>query len=434
MNISIFGLGYVGCVSVGCLAKAGHKVVGVDIDQDKVNQINSGIPTVVEKDLDSLIKTQRAEGKIQATKDVNYAINNTNVSLICVGTPSSTNGHLDFSAIKSVVADIGRVLKNKDKFHVIAIRSTIMPGICEQVSDIIEKESGKRSGLDFYVLSNPEFLREGTAVTDYFNPPYILLGAKNEKAINIMRDIYKGIDSEIIVAEIAVAELIKFVNNSFHALKVTFGNEVGNICKQLNINSHELMEIFVKDKQLNISSYYLKPGFAYGGSCLPKDLKAFKTIAYDNYIDTPVINSIEKSNDNQIERAFNFILNYEKNNIGFLGLSFKKDTDDLRNSPNVILLELLFGKGKSIKVYDKNVNLSILKGANKNYINSQVPHIKDILSENIDDVINNSDIIIIGNKDPVYIDSLINSDKIIIDLVHLDEKLLLKDNYFGINW
>ena len=289
MNISIFGLGYVGCVSMGCLAKMGHNVLGIDLNKQKVEQINNGHATIVEKKIDTIISDQIALGKIKATVDSSNAVQNSKVSIICVGTPSTQEGHLDLSAVISVAKDIGLSLKNKTEFHTIAVRSTVLPGTCEQITEIIAKTSGRTPEVNFSVISNPEFLREGSAVFDYFHPPYTLIGVNNKKAKEIMIEIYQDIDAELIIADVQTAEIMKYINNSFHALKVSFGNEVGNICKKLNIDSHNVMDIFVRDTQLNISPYYLKPGFAYGGSCLPKDLKALQTLAHDLYLKTPVI-------------------------------------------------------------------------------------------------------------------------------------------------
>jgi len=434
MNISIFGLGYVGCVSLGCLSKSGHKVIGVDTNIDKVSQINDGLPTIIEKEIDDIIAKQRKLGNIEATIDSCMAIENSEVSIVCVGTPSSDNGHLNFSALYSVAKDIALGIKNKQDFHVIAIRSTIMPGLCNEISDLIAKESGKKAGEDFYVLSNPEFLREGSAVQDYYNPPFILIGSENDTASSIMKSIYAEINAEIIIEKIKIAELLKYVNNSFHALKVTFANEIGNICKVLDIDSHRLMNIFIKDKDLNISPYYLKPGFAYGGSCLPKDLKALNAIANDNNLITPVLDSIDKSNCMQIDRAFDIIKKSKLKKIGFLGISFKAGTDDLRNSPNVTLLELLIKNKHSVMAYDKDVNMAIFTGTNKEYIDSHVPHIKEILNEDIDEVIEDSELVVIGNNNKLYIEYIRNLDKPIIDLAGIGNILTHKKNYIGINW
>ena len=299
MKVSIFGLGYVGCVSAGCLSSRGHKVIGVDVSENKVNLINLGRPTIIEAEIDKLIKKATEQKLLEATLDANYAINNTDISIIAVGTPSSKEGHLDLQYVFYVAQQIGDAIKEKTSFHVIVIRSTVLPGTNEKVAEIIEKISGKKNGEDFGVVSNPEFLREGTAVYDYFNPPLTLIGYDCEKAKDIVLELYNSLPNEKICTEIKVAEIMKYVSNTFHALKITFGNEIGNICKELEIDSHKVMEIFCKDKYLNISPYYFRPGFAYGGSCLPKDTKALKTMAKDMYIKVPVIRSIEYSNSIQ---------------------------------------------------------------------------------------------------------------------------------------
>jgi len=435
LNISIFGLGYVGCVSLGCLAQNGHIVIGVDVSETKVDLINRGIATIVEKDIDEIIRAQFNSGKIRATKDPKEAVLNTEISIIAVGTPSSVNGHLVLDYIYKVVENIADALKQKNGFHVIAIRSTVLPGTCEKAAKMIEKISGKIYNKDFTVVSNPEFLREGTAVNDYFHPPYTLIGSDSKSGSEKMSQLYNEIDAEIVITSIKEAEIIKYVNNTFHALKVSFANEIGNICKTLGVDSLEVMKIFVKDKQLNISPYYLRPGFAYGGSCLPKDLKALQTLAHDLYLDTPVIQSINKSNDIQIKRAEKIITDCNKNKIGILGLSFKEGTDDLRNSPSVNLIETLIGKGFTIKIYDKSVQYSQLTGRNKDYIDQHIPHLAKLMESDIEQVISISELLVVSTREKEFDEVLRNiHDKKIIDLVGLDKELLNKPNYFGINW
>ncbi len=297
MRISIFGLGYVGCVSLGCLAQNGNNIIGVDIETVKVDLINQGKPTIIEKDIDDILAAQHALGRIRATSDAFDAVANSEVSIICVGTPSGPEGHLNLEYIYKTAAQIGEVLKQKKEFHVVALRSTVLPGTNMKVGEIIEQTSGKQRNVDFSVVSNPEFLREGTAVADYYNPPYTVIGSDNDQAISIMKEIYSPVAGTVEIVDIKVAELIKYINNSYHALKVVFANEVGSVCKKLGINSHEVMRLFCLDTKLNLSPYYFKPGFAYGGSCLPKDLKALQTLAHDYYLNVPVINSIEASNN-----------------------------------------------------------------------------------------------------------------------------------------
>jgi GDP-mannose 6-dehydrogenase len=435
LNISIFGLGYVGCVSLGCLSKNGHHVVGVDVSQTKVNQINSGKATIIEKDIDQIIFEQRQTGNIEATTSAKDAVLKTEISIICVGTPSSDKGHLNLEFIFKVAEDIGIALKEKKEFHIIVIRSTIFPGTCDKVATQIENISKKQRNVDFAIVDNPEFLREGTAVNDYFNPPLTLIGSDNNVAANKVAELYKKLPAEIVISDLQVAEIMKYVNNSFHALKISFGNEIGNICTELGIDSHKVMEIFSKDKQLNISPYYFKPGFAYGGSCLPKDLKGLQTLAHDMYVEVPVINSIDKTNEIQIQRAIKMIYKHGNKKLGFLGLSFKEGTDDLRNSPAVSIIESLIGKGCDISIYDQNINVSLLTGTNKEYIDSKIPHLSSLMVDTAKKVFDKSDVIIINTKEKEFFPLLKEyHDKIIIDMVRLDESLLSNPNYVGINW
>jgi GDP-mannose 6-dehydrogenase len=435
MNISIFGLGYVGCVSLGCLAKNGHRVTGVDVNQIKIDQINMGKPTIIEKDIDVIIREQHQNKRISATSDYIKAILETELSIIAVGTPSTPQGHLNLSYIFKVAGNIGEVLKNKNDFHIIAIRSTIMPGTCEKFAEIIEKTSGKKKDIDFAVLANPEFLREGSAVHDYFNPPVTFIGGSHKKAADKLAGLYKDLPGETIITDIKVVEIMKYINNTFHALKISFANEIGNICKALGIDSHKVMDLFVKDKQLNISPYYFKPGFAYGGSCLPKDLKGLQTLAHDHYIKAPVIENIDKTNSLQIERVIEYLSSFKNKKLGFLGLSFKAGTDDLRNSPAVTVIESMLGKGFSISIYDKNVSISDLTGTNKEYINEHIPHLTKLMLDDIQQLISDSDVIIVSTKEKEFIHVLQTiNEKQIVDLVHLGDEIKAKPNYYGINW
>ena len=434
MNISIFGLGYVGCVSLGCLAKNGHTVIGVDVSDIKVNLINEGKPTIIEKDIDAIIAEQHAQGRVSATRDYNAAVLNSEVSIICVGTPSSDEGHLNLDYIFASARQIGESLKGKTGFHVIAIRSTVMPGTNEKVGRIVEEASGKKRNEGFAMVSNPEFLREGTAVADYYNPAITVLGSDSPQALEIMSEIYADVNAPIEKTEVEVAELIKYVNNSFHALKIVFANEVGNICKKLAIDSHKVMELFCKDTHLNISPYYFKPGFAYGGSCLPKDLKGLKTLAHDLYLVSPVIDAVEASNENQKRIAFEMITNTGKRQIGILGLSFKEGTDDLRYSPIVEVVERLMGKGYTIKIYDKNVNLSKLVGANREYIDRHLPHLSDLITDDLHAVMNESEVLVVSHRNPLFREPLqAVKNKPIIDLVRIFDNNN-EANYSGIAW
>lgn len=434
MNISIFGLGYVGCVSLGCCAQDGHNVIGVDVSRQKVDLINQGKATIIEQTIDTIISEQFTKGRIRATTAFTEAVLASDISIICVGTPSTEQGHLDLTHVLTVAEQIGNVLKKKASFHTVVIRSTVLPGTNAKVGEIIKKISGKERNSDFGVVSNPEFMREGSAVHDYYNPAVIVIGSDCKKSIDFVKDIYKNVKSPIIETDIHVAELIKYVNNSFHALKISFANEVGNICKALNIDSHVVMDVFCKDKNLNISTAYFKPGSAYGGSCLPKDLKALRILAHDHYLVSPVIESIERSNDNQKERAFKLITSQGKKNIGIIGLSFKPGTDDLRYSPAVDLAERLLGKGYHLKIYDENVYISDLTGTNKAYIERHIPHLSELFVTDLDMLVKESDVVVISHSYATLPDVLKKYPRtIIIDLVRAFDSSDFK-NYEGICW
>ncbi|WP_276499741.1 nucleotide sugar dehydrogenase [Pontibacter litorisediminis] len=435
MDISIFGLGYVGCVSLGCLAKNGHRVIGVDISQFKVDLINQGKPTILEKDIDKIIKDGFDSGRIAATVCADEAVLNTDISIICVGTPSSPHGHLNLSYIFKTAEQIGLALKEKNSFHTIVIRSTVLPGTNERFGEVIEKYSGKKRGEHFSVVSNPEFLREGSAVKDYFHPSVTVIGGDSVEAIEKVSSLYSCLDAPIEVTDIKIAELIKYVNNSYHALKIAFANEVGNVCKALSIDSHKVMELFCKDTRLNISTAYFRPGFAYGGSCLPKDLKGFVTLGHDNYVNTPVLGGIDLSNEYQKKMAYEMVAKTGKRNVCFIGLSFKAGTDDLRYSPAVDLAETLIGKGYRITIYDENVRLSKLIGANKAFINERLPHLSELITQDLEKALSMNDIVVITHKNfdiETYRD-LLKDKEAVIDLVRIPAIENLP-NYEGICW
>lgn len=435
MKISIFGLGYVGCVSLGCLSKNGHEVIGVDINPLKVGLINKGLPTIVEKDIDKIIKQEFEKGKISATVSATEAIKATTLSIICVGTPSSPQGHLNLNFIYKTAEQIGEALKEKDDFHVVVIRSTVLPGTNQKIGEIIETFSGKKRGEGFSVVSNPEFLREGSAVKDYYSPAVTVIGGDHQEALETVSSLYKDLSSPIEITGIEEAEIIKYVNNSFHALKISFANEVGNICKSLNIDSHNVMEIFCKDTHLNISPVYFKPGFAYGGSCLPKDLKGLVTLAHDQYLSTPVLNAIHESNENQKRIAFELINRTGKRKIALMGLSFKEGTDDLRYSPSVDISEKLIGKGFKLSIYDNNVHMSKLVGANKQFIDQHLPHLSELITDDPKLALEDADIVLLNHKnfDPKPYMDLLSEKEILIDLVRIPELETLP-NYVGLCW
>lgn len=434
MRISVFGLGYVGCVSVGCLARNGHEVVGVDVNECKVDLIRNGKATILEKGIDSLLKEGYDRGLISATRCAGEAINNTELSIICVGTPSSPHGHLNLTYIYKTAEQIGKELKNKNSYHTVVIRSTVLPGTNKKVGEIIEAHSGKSRGKHFSVVSNPEFLREGSAIYDYYHPSVTVIGGDDERAVRKVACLYENLEAPVEITAIEVAEMIKYVNNSFHALKISFANEIGNICKALNIDSYQVMELFCKDTRLNISPTYFKPGFAYGGSCLPKDLKGLVTLGHDHYIPTPVLGGIDSSNEHQKRIAFQLIENTGKKKVCLVGLSFKEGTDDLRYSPYVDLAEMLIGKGYSLTIYDQNVHLSKLVGANREYIEQRIPHLSELITDDLEKALTENEVIIINQRKihPCF-RNLLEAKGAVIDLVRIPE---LEDlpNYQGLCW
>ena len=436
MKISIFGLGYVGCVSAACLAKEGHDVIGVDVNPTKVEIVNRGECPIVESGMSELIKEMANSQRLRATTNTQEAIDNSDLSLVCVGTPSNANGSLDLSYVERVCQEIGSVLRSKTDRHTLVIRSTMLPGTIESVVvPALEAYSERRAGRDFGVCINPEFLREGTSLRDFYAPPFTLIGADDEQTANLVRQLYATINAQVLVTPVKTAEMVKYVCNCFHALKISFANEVGNICKSLGIDSHEVMEVFCQDTKLNLSAYYLKPGFAFGGSCLPKDLRAINYKAKQLDIEVPLLSSLLQSNRLQVERAVEMVLRTGKNRIGVLGFSFKAGTDDLRESPMVSLIETLIGKGFQLAVYDRDVSLARLFGANKEFIERGIPHISQLMRSSLDEVLETSDLLIVGNKSEEFreIESKLRADQVVIDLVRLFEKT--SDGvYQGICW
>ena len=438
MRISIFGLGYVGAVSAGCLAKDGHTVIGVDPYQPKVDLINAGKTPVIEKDIGEIMQKAVADGLLIATQDVSRAVFDTDISLICVGTPSQTNGSLDLKYVRKVCEEIGAVLKEKKDFHVVVARSTMLPGSMRSiVIPALEASSGKQAGVDFGVCNNPEFLRESTAVFDYYNPPKTVIGETDTRAGDLLASIYANLDAPLVRTSVETAEMVKYTDNVWHALKVGFANEIGNICKAVGIDGHEVMDIFCKDTKLNLSPYYMKPGFAFGGSCLPKDVRALTYKARVSDIDVPILNAIIPSNQRQIEKGLSMIVEKGSKKIGILGFSFKAGTDDLRESPLVEVIERLIGKGYDIRLYDKNVKIASLVGANKDYILNHIPHISGLMVDSIDEVMVHADTVVIGNGAAEFrsIAENIPAGKNVVDLVRItDRRSLDEDGYDGICW
>jgi GDP-mannose 6-dehydrogenase len=435
MKISVFGLGYVGCVSAACLAGEGHHVIGVDINPVKVKEINSGKSPILEKGLEKLIAETVLDRKLSATLDYKEAVLNSDVSFLCVGTPSNNNGSISLKFLEKVAKEIGISLKRKRKGHLIVNRSTALPGSLNQLRKIIEQTSNKIIGRDVHLAVNPEFLREGSAVKDFYEPPYTLVGCDNNFSKDILRNIYSFLKVPFIVVSNEEAELIKYINNSFHALKITFANEIGRLSKSLGIDSQKIMKIVMADTKLNLSPCYLTPGFAFGGSCLPKDLRAINYFAKHRDVDIPLIQNILISNDHHLNYTFNLINQMGRSTIGFIGLSFKPNTDDLRESPAVNLAERLIGKGNEILIYDQNVYKNRLIGSNKEFILKHLPHFFKLLTDDIKELIKRSDILIIVQPFDILLkNTKLLSSKIIIDLFGIDELKFSCGEYFGICW
>ncbi len=437
MRISIFGLGYVGAVSAACLARDGHEVIGVDRAATKVALINAGRSPIIEAGLDALIADAVTSGRLSATTEPEAAVRDTQLSIVCVGTPSASNGSLDLRFVDAVCAEIGAALQGKAGYHTVVMRSTILPGTMRGlVIPKLEAASGKRAGADFGLCNNPEFLREGTAIHDYDHPPKTVIGAVDERSAEPLRELYGSLPAPLIVTGIEVAELVKYVDNVWHALKVGFANEIGAICKPLGIDSHAVMEIFCRDTKLNISPYYLKPGFAFGGSCLPKDVRALNYEASQLDLKLPIIGSIIDSNRLQIERALELIMAQGRRRIGILGFSFKAGTDDLRESPVVELIERLIGKGYELRLYDRNVNLARLVGANREYILEHIPHIERLMVDSLDELLAHAELVVVGNPDPEFRQVLArrNGGQRVIDLVRIEPGARSSDRYEGLSW
>lgn len=441
MNVSVFGLGYVGSVSAACFAEDGHHVIGVDVAPAKVASLNEGRSPIVEKGLDEMIRTNTAAGRLRATTSTSEAVRDTEISLICVGTPSRKNGSLDLTYLERVAEQIGEALKDKESYHVVVVRSTVLPGTThEVVIPALERTSGKKYGTGFGVTVNPEFLREGTAIHDFRNPPLTLVGHNYQSDAAPTKALYARVEAPLETTTIRTAEMMKYASNTWHALKVTFANEIGNICKRVGIDSHEVMSIFCKDQKLNLSWSYMKPGFAFGGSCLPKDVRALQYRAKEVDLEMPVIQSILSSNQMQIQHAIDEIVEIVdtgKKRVGLLGFSFKAGTDDLRESPIVILAEALLGKGYALCIYDRNVSLARLVGANRDYINTQIPHLSSLLTESIDDLLEGSDVIVVGNMAPEFSEALTRTraDHVILDLVRVKTpRQAIPGEYHGICW
>src|SRR5271163_4331757 len=430
-------MGYVGTVSAGCLAQDGHEVIGVDPVRAKVDLINAGQSPIIEAEIEEIINAAVKSGRLRATSDQDQAIRETELSFVCVGTPSQVNGNLDLTYIRRVCEMIGKVLKNKAARHTVVIRSTILPGTMRQiVIPILEEFSGKKAGIDFGVCNNPEFLREGSAVKDFNAPPKTVIGELDQASGSLLAVLYEELDAPLIRASLETAEMVKYVDNSWHALKIGFANEIGNLCKVLGVDSHEVMQIFCQDEKLNISPAYLLPGFAFGGSCLPKDLRALTYTGKIHDLELPILTSILPSNEIQISRGVKLIMQKGHKRVGVLGFSFKEGTDDLRESPVIEVIERLLGKGYDLRIYDKNVNIASLVGANRDFILNRIPHISRLMVDHVDAILDHAQTIVIGNKDPAFRDvpNQLRDGQSIVDLVRISDQRSGNGKYDGICW
>lgn len=439
MTVGVYGLGYVGCVSAVCLASQGTQVIGVDVNTDKVELLGRGLSPIVEERIGDLTAQVVATGKLTVTVDAHDTVLNSDVSLVCVGTPSTSRGELTTGFLEQVTAEIGRALAETNRWHVVVYRSTMVPGTCEELLiPKLEELSGKRAGRDFGVCVNPEFLREGTSVKDFFAPPKTVVGASDSHAAETVMALYASLPGPRYTVPIRIAEMTKYVDNSFHALKVAFANEIGAICASQGLDSHEVMDIFLADTKLNLGPAYLRPGFAFGGSCLPKDVRALNHIARRNIVDAPLLGNLLRSNESHLQRAVDLITGDARRKVGIFGLSFKPGTDDLRESPLVELAERLFGKGFDVKIFDANVALSRLVGANRAYISQRLPHIGQLLTDDIDEVLGHGEILIVGSREPEVLHAIArrSSDQLVIDLVRIPDaqQWRNRENYRGIAW
>lgn len=438
MKISVFGLGYVGAVSLACLGRDGHQVVGVDIDTTKLDMIRRGISPIVEAGMPELVRDVVASGRVTVMSDVERAVGETDLSFICVGTPSKPNGSQDLSAILRVAEQLGRAMQAKETHHVFVMRSTVVPGTVDgTLRPIFETESRKRDGVEFDLCFMPEFLREGSSIRDYDEPPFVIVGSRSPRASEVLRSVFAHLPCDFHATSVGTAEMLKYSSNLFHAAKITFANEMGRLCQAYGVDSHEVMDLFCKDTRLNISPAYLKPGFAFGGSCLPKDLRAALNMAKTRDVELPLLSAIPVSNAVHIQKAMDVVLANGRRSVGLIGLSFKSGTDDLRESPLVTLAEHFIGKGLKLLIYDQEVNLSRLIGANKRFIDTTIPHIAELMTSDCRTLIRESEVLVVGSKDSLVTKTLreeVRPSHVLLDLVNLPQKSELHCQYHGVCW
>lgn len=438
MRITVLGLGYVGCVSAACLAREGHAVIGVDVNPQKVNVVGSGRSPIVEPGLDEIMAEAVAAGKLTATLNSEEAIRSSDVSMICVGTPSNSNGSLDLSYVEKVCRDIGKALAGKPDYHVVVVRSTVLPGtVRELVIPILEQHSGKQAGTHFGVAMNPEFLREGSAIGDYYDPGLILVGELDQRSGDVVERVYEAVDARCVRESLETAEVVKYANNAFHAVKVAFANEIGNFCKAHGVDGREVMHFLCQDHRLNISPAYLKPGFAFGGSCLPKDLRALLYRAQERNVDCLVLSAVLPSNEAQIQRAFKLVEKTGLKKVGILGLSFKAGTDDVRESPMIPLIKTLIERGYRVRVFDEQIELTNLIGSNRAFLEREIPHVASVICSSLGEVLGESEVVVVANASSTFceVPRLIREGQVLIDLVGIDRRNAdMRGVYDGICW
>jgi len=438
LSISVFGLGYVGSVSAACFAHLGHTVIGVDVSPAKVEALAAGRSPIVEARMTELATEAHQAGRLRATTDAAIAVGESEISFVCVGTPSLRSGKLDLTYVERVVREIGAALKQKKSHHVIVLRSTVLPGTTESlVIPAVEQASGLTAGANFSVCYNPEFMREGSAVADFHQPPYTILGAQDANHLAPLRELYLPISGPVFETSIPVAEMVKYVSNAFHAVKVSFANEVGALCKHLGVDTQAVTRIYTSDTKLNVSTAYLNPGFAFGGSCLPKDLRALTYRAKELDVELPLLESVLPSNAVHVDRAVDAVLGTNKRKIAFLGLSFKAGTDDLRESPQVQVIKRLLGEGCQVRVWDRDVSLGRLAGSNRQYIEEVIPHIGSLLSSEFEEVVKSGEAVVIATKiEKDKLAASVTPEQVVIDLVNLDpaNRPRIANSYQGICW
>jgi GDP-mannose 6-dehydrogenase len=438
MKVAVFGLGYVGCTSAACLAARGNTVIGVDSNPEKVKTITDGRSTVLEPGLDELVSENVAAGRLRAVDDAREAVAGSELSLICVGTPSAANGSLDTIALERVAWEIGSYVPDSPQRHTVVVRSTALPGTTEEMLiPILQEASGLVAGEDFGVAVNPEFLREGTALADFNDPPKTVVGELDEASGDPISALHSDFGCPLFRVPLRVAEMVKYVDNSFQALKIAFANEIGAASCAFGIDSHEVMKIFYSDTKLNISTAYLTPGFAFGGSCLPKDISALLHATRRADLELPVLEHVLASNERHLQRTVDVLVEMGPQRVGMFGLAFKPGTDDLRNSPLVELAERLLGKGFRLKIYDPAVSLSKLVGANREYIESRIPHLSALLAQTAQEVLEYAEVCVIGACTPETIEAMaLSNGRRVVDLVRLpdaDERRG-RDGYVGVAW